>query len=528
MAGTAAGARKAWKTRRQSVPERRRNAMVSRDRALMLAGARESSGGFVHGLNINAQNIDEEYVQALKNLSDRVAVYDRMANDPKINGTLRATRLPIISNSRWKVEGGDSEAHDLVAANLLRDGPKELWCETSWQHRLSEMLESLKYGFALFGKTMEIVDGKAIYRRLTYLHPRSLGGTQGPWEYDKSGERLVAIHRRYRKPDGSSVTDIRHPIEEIFPVVWGLTGDNWEGVAMIRSMYRAFTEKDLLAKIQMIHFLNVGVGIPMVSLGPNDGIKEAEALTSIGKDLRQGDKSRNFILKRHDQEVAFLTAQGGDLGTGEVLSQKNMEIVTGAGQEIMQSGQTDAGSRANASVQLSASLVQIDAVRAWIEDVINFGSGYLPGLVEELVDLNFDNVKEYPRIVGSRVSLTEQLDNLPLVTDAVQKGLITKTMSLENEARKRLGWPLITQEEFDKATQAPPISIGGRPGEADNSGESPDPRDDGDARRFGLSAEKKSPVAAVGGSLPMKNRVSWRWLKSNQDSTTALSSTPMP
>ncbi|HKB07901.1 MAG TPA: hypothetical protein VKF61_06470 [Candidatus Polarisedimenticolia bacterium] len=503
MAGTRAGALKGRETRRRMQEARAQ-------RSLMLVEANRQGGRtFASGLNVNLQRIEEEYVPALKTPALRADLYQRMGNDAKIAAQLRASILPLISAVRWSVEGGDEEARDLVAANLLRQGERALWCETSWTQRLLEMLSCLQYGYAIFGKTREIVDGRMIFRRLTYLHPRTLRGILGPWEFDPSGSDLVAIHRTYDLPNGKPVTDERLPVEDLFFVTWWMMGDNWEGLPIIRAMYRAYTEKDLLAKIQLIDALNRGVGIPKAKLGPSDGKTDRDALLQIVSDLRQGDKSRAFIVEGHDQEIGFLTSQGGVTDTEALFASRNAEIATAAGTDFMQSGQTDSGSRATASVQMVSYMQQLDAIVRWLEDQINHGAGYMPGLVEELVDANFDDVEEYPRLVGSRVSPTEQLDNVPNIVDAVNRGAILHDLTVENHNRKALGLESLTQQQFDDLkTQQSSQDRGGRP-DSPTPLDVEEPRDDEMGRAFGL-AEKKTP----GASRPRKSRPSYPWLAS--------------
>ena len=507
MPGTSVGARKGHATKASRKEE---NSVAL---ALANADARppRRSGGYVHGMEVNLQSIQEEYVAALHTPEQRAALYQQMANDAKIAAQLRANILPLISAVRWRVEDGDSEARDLVAANLLRQGDRRYWCETSWQQRLLEHLQCLQFGYALHGKTREVVDGFTIFRRLTYLHPRSLGGTLGPWEFDKSGTRLVAVHRHYRKPGMSSeqVTDERIPIEDIFATVWWMTGENWEGISFLRSMYRAWKEKDLTAKIQMIDLLNRGVGIPKVKLGPNDGKTERDTAKEIVKDMRQGDKSRAFIVEGHEQDYKFLTSEGGTVDSGTILAGKNMEIAAAGATDFMQQGQTDSGSRATGSVLMVSYMQQLDAVREWVQEQVNHGAGYMQGLVEELVYTNFGEDVECPQIIGSRVSPTEQLDNVPNILDAVQKGGLTHDLAVENHVRKALGVKEMTAAEFEKAKKAME-PLGGRPQEVGDF-DREEPRDDNAGRAFGLRAEKKSPDA----SRPPKRSVSYPWQRSS-------------
>lgn len=509
MAGTSAGARKAVNTRH-------RKRLESAETQLAMAQANQEGhrgGGYVHGLDVSLQKITEEYVPELREISARVDLFRRMGSDPKIAAQIQSNILPLISAVRWRVDGGDEEMRDLVAANLLRHGDRAYWCETSWQQRLLEMLQCLKYGFAMFGKTREVVDGYMIFRRLTYLHPRSLRGTMGPWEWDKSGTRLVAIHRSYPLPDGGQEADERIPIDDVFATVWWMTGDNWEGEALIRSMYRPWKEKDLASKIEMIDLLNRGVGIPKAKLGPRDGTKEIATATTIAKDMRQGSKERAFIIEGHEQEYKYLTSEGETQDYGSTFARRNMEIGSAGGTDFKQANQGETGSRALGSVLMVSYMQQLEAIKEWIQEQVNHGAGYMQGLVEELIYSNFDGVEECPRIVGSRVSPTEQLDNAPNIVTAIQQGAITHDLGVENYLRRSYGVAEMTPDEFQraKAMNEPLPNLGGRPGEVTPI-DRDEPRDDDAGRAFGLAVEKKTPDGC-----PMTRKgASYPWLTSSR------------
>jgi hypothetical protein len=535
MPGTAAGARKGWRTKREATPSpaREKTRLLLQqtkflERVTQLQAQEESRSGYFSGLHVNLRKIEEEYVPGLTRLNERVDLFEKMANDPAIKKQLRLNILPLISNVRWKVEGGTQESQDLVRANLLREGDSRFWCDTSWKQRLFEHLQCLKYGFSAHGKTWRVVDGYRVYGRLTYLHPRTFKGTLGPWEWNDVGE-LIAVHRTFRTPETQrQIVDERLPIEDVFIMAWELTGENWEGTALIRSMYRAFVEKDLLARIQMINYQNVGVAIPDAEMAPGDGPKDRDSLESIVRSMRGGSKERQYIVRSSGQKVGYATAQNV-VDVGPAINSRDLDIFGGGGTEQMSGGQSQMGSRANASVQQTMNLVLVDSVRACVEDAINHGMGYLPGLVEEMLRANFTGSKEQEtRIVGSRVSPSDQLDNVNLIGELTRAGAIPRNRTTANELLARLGYTELTQEEYDAGVGArSPVDIGtpsgqpeggapnpgGRPPTVQKSGAPPDPRKDTAATRYGLAAQeggaqKKSPSAP----RPPKRGASYPWL----------------
>jgi hypothetical protein len=532
MPGT--GARKGWKTKNQGeevAAAARLQAKAFRRIARRLEAQEATrTAGFVPGLQVNLQKIDEEYVPDLKDLQGRLGILQQMGNDGKIAAQLRANKLPLISAVRWRAEGGTQEMRDLVDQNILRHGDPRYWCETSWTQRLMERLEALNNGFALHGKTWDVVDGYRIFRRLTYLHPKSLGGPIGPWEWSPDGTRLVAIHRRYKRPDLQVVNDERIPIEDIDATVWWLTGENWEGNALIRPMYGAWKRKDLSTKIAMIALMNGGVGIPMATMGPGDGPAQQGTLRTIAQDLRGGSKERQFILLANGQKVEFLTTNGQIVDARPIIQEQNLEIASAGATDFMQSGQTASGSRAGGSVMMVSYMQQLDATRQWLQEQINHGAGYLMGQVEELIYNNFSDVKECPQIIGSSVSPSDQLDNLSLLGDLTTKGVIPRSLKTANAALDRLGYPLMTQEEYDISvggrsvvdiagepgpthpTDVPPVPPGEKPQGRPNSTtpiDKNEPRNDKMGRQFGL-VEKKTP----NGSPRPRSAASCLWLKS--------------
>lgn len=532
MPGTAAGARKGWRNRATAEHAKAVKKHTKALERIALATAEQTASAgksaYFSGLNLNLRKIEEEYVPSLARLNERVDLFDKMANDPAIKKQLRLNVLPLISNVRWKVEGGTQESRDLVSSNLLRQGDRKFWCDSSWKQRLFEHLQCLKYGFSAHGKTWRVVDGYRIYGRLTYLHPRSFKGTIGPWEWDDNGD-LVAVHRTYRKPDNTVVPDERLAIGDVFIMAWELAGENWEGTALLRSMYRAFIEKDLLAKIQMINYQNVGVGIPDAEMAAGDGPKDRDSLESIVQSLRGGSKERQYIVRSPGQKVGFLTASNVT-DVGPAINSRDLDIFGGGGTEQMSGGQSQMGSRANASVQQTMNLVLVDSVRACVEDVINCGAGYLPGLVEELLAQNFTGSKEQEtRIVGSRVSPADQLDNVTLIGELSRAGAIPRNLTTCNELLSRLGYTELTQAQFDAGVgarspvdvgtpsgqpedTAQPTDKGGRPPSVQSPTAPPDPRKDKAASRYGLlaTAQKKTP----GAILRPRSGASYPWLRS--------------
>ena len=178
------------------------------------------------GIKVSLGDIQEEYVPELQSFRGRIAIYDRMMNDPVVSGIVRAVFNTMLSGVRWSVEGGTSEMRDLVAANLLRQGPQKYWCSTSWTQRLYETMCCLIYGVSLFAKTRTRVDDKIIFKHLKYLHPKSID--EDGWEMDKN-DHLVEIRRSFTDAQGNFFVRQPIPSKELDIYVWDAAARTTKG-----------------------------------------------------------------------------------------------------------------------------------------------------------------------------------------------------------------------------------------------------------------------------------------------------------
>jgi hypothetical protein len=350
-----------------------------------------------------------------------------------------------------------------------------------------------------------------IFGELKYLHPRSFGGPIGPWEFDKTGSRLVAIHRKYSLPDGSQVMDERIPAEDVFLGVWEMTGDNWEGKSLIRSAYKNWSMKELAEKIGVIHLQNVGVGIPSGKLAPGAGAKDADNMRSILESMRGGSVERRFTLLNDGEVVTWLTSTADSDLSSPIVDQHTRSISSSGTMQFLGDGNTESGSRASGSVHMVAYLQAVEAIRVIFQEQLNHGWGSQTGLIEDLIYSNYEGVEECPVIVGTPISPTTQLENATIIGDAVQKGSLSKDINLENYVRKAMGIPPISPVDFqriqDMGKQVP--AIGGRPTEVGNP-DRQDPRDDKLGRAVGIAAKEQ----ACGVTPQPRKRTSWPWLNS--------------
>lgn len=406
---------------------------------------------FASGQTGSLGRINEEYVPELKGTHQRIQVFDRMVNDPHVRGQIRSIAMTLVSGVRWQVEDGTQEQQDLVGANILRMGPPKWWASSSFYDRLNEGLGMLVHGFSAFALTRAMVEDTMIYQHIKWLHPRSID--ENGWWMDEN-DNLQYITRSFIDSMGKGWSRAPIPVEDLFLMSWDRRGPNWQGNAFIRPMYKPWKFTEIAEKIDIIDLQNRGVAIPVAHLSGAGGPKERDTLLNILRTLRGGNKDQAFLVLEKDETVDYLTASGTPKDASAIIREHHGGIAKVGAGEYSETG--SGGGRASASVLATGFYINVDAIRILVQDMMNFGCGPMPGLSESLQNANFDTTKKgfrYAVISGSRVSPTEQFDNIPLIQDAIKAGMIPPTLKYANETARRLGWPELTKQEFDEGMQ---------------------------------------------------------------------------
>lgn len=400
------------------------------------------------GVNVALGDIDEEYNTELKTIRGRTGQYERMINDSFVRGQLRNIEMTLVSGVRWNVVDGTQEQQDLVGGNILRQGPPKYWCQQSWYDFMHEALGMLIYGWSMFGLTRGVVDNKIVYTNRKWLHPRSVD--EDGWRMDED-DNLIEVWRSFTDAKGKTFT--RHPIsaQDLFMMCWDRRGPNWEGTAFIRPMFKNWKMGEIAEKIDIIDLQNRGIAIPVAKLSGAGGPKERDTLVEILRTLRGGNKDKAFLVLEKDESLEFLTSQGNAKDASRIIDAQHAGIAKVGGGEYADT--ENSGGRASTSVLATGFFINTDAIRIFFEDKINFGEGPMPGICESLQMMNHDITApgfRYSRVSGSRVSPTEQFDNIPLIQDSVKAGLVPTSLKLCNETLRRLGWPEMTEQEFNE------------------------------------------------------------------------------
>lgn len=364
--------------------------------------------------------------------------YSLMRTDPQLTAVLAAYTLPI-RRATWSVDpaGCRPEVVQLVADDLglpilgvdAEPGPARRR-GVRWADHLRLALLSLTFGFMPFERRYAITSGQA---RLVNL-----------------GERMPHTIGQIQLAADESVQSITQNLAAVRPIpanrlVWYVhdrEAANWTGRSLLRPAYGAWLLKHETWRVHATSIRRFGMGVPSVTAPPGatpSQVAEAQRLASA---MRVGDRAGVGLPPGFELSLTGMTGSVPDaLGFIKYLDQQmSRQALAG----LMDLGDTSNGSRALGESFLDLFLLSLQSIADEIADTATTGQQGMPGIVEDLVDLNWGPDEPAPRIVvadvGSRQEVTaEALEKL------MRSGALAPDPALEAYVRE--AWRLPERSE---------------------------------------------------------------------------------
>lgn len=408
-------------------------------------------------------------------------VYDQMyRTDGDVRQIMGLICNPIIAGT-WEVEpaGGSEATPEAIADAALVEWALFSNMQPTLKGHLLEALPVLfRSGFAPFEKVWQ----RASFNGTDVLVPRTLGlrlpRTIYRWAQDEFGQ-LSAIEQVLPVPKQTVIAGPNiqapgiampgelagPPITSVLPpgpatnAAWiaaenlvyyrvGAEGDNWEGVSMLRPVYKHWKLKDVIERLDAVAQEREALGTPI-------------CYPPLGATPDQFDAMERVLAGLRTNEQGYVIMPGPKAGTGAAENQGWLvEILgpdraAGSGRDPMPSLKyhTDkiaaafiaefvrlghnltGGARATAQVQADPFLVSVEAIAGLIEDVIN------EQLVAPIIAYNRPNATEPPRLKMSLVDATSLTQLADFVMKLTQVGALLPDQQLEDFLRSRADLP---------------------------------------------------------------------------------------
>jgi hypothetical protein len=366
---------------------------------------------------------EDEYNADLRGSAGRT-IYDKMRrSDARVKFALAVCELPIRAAS-WNIEPASEDKRDLEIAEALEANIFNM--TITWDSFLHHVMLMHPFGFSIFEKVWEIVDGQVRYRKLAPRLPRTLS----QWQLDETGGLRGIKQFAWRS---NSYQYIEIPVEKLLVFTNEKEGSNFEGVSILRSAYKHWYYKDNLYRIDGIAAERHAVGVPKFKTPAKPDKDAADAIDAMGQRLYAQEQMYIRLGEGYDMTIEGLTGQIRDISPS--ISHHDKKISEAVLADFVDLGGGDAGSWALSKDKSSFFLMALKATATNICDTFNAYA------VKPWVDYNYADVAEYPKLKCGNLETREVVNFAQAVTNLLNSGGITGGAEIDEALRDMLNLP---------------------------------------------------------------------------------------
>jgi phage gp29-like protein len=380
----------------------------------------------------------EEYNRKLSG-RQALLMYDIMSrSDADVHGILEVCKLPVLAAS-WDVQpaknkDGQVEPKDQEAADFIK---RELFHRNiDFDDLLYQALDMLDFGYSVFEKVYELTEwdgqprlglSKLAFRKQTTVYA---------WEIPGGAPGIT--QRTYNKTYSI-------PMEKLIVFTNKKRGDNYEGISLLRYVFKDWDMKDKLTLVNALALEKMAVGVPVISeregatANQNDIDKAEEAM----KEFRAND--RGYIKTPKGVLVEMMDMKSNT--TKDVLptlQYHKRAIFSSVLATFLDLG----GSSGSGSQSLSNDLTNLffkseEYIAKTLARVIN------QQLIKQICDLNYSPgtlPNGYPEVSYGSVADDDISDLATAIKNLMDAGAITADAQMEDVIRTKLGMPQMPED----------------------------------------------------------------------------------
>jgi hypothetical protein len=391
-----------------------------------------------------------------------IQTYGKMRNDPQLTAVLNAYVLPLMQAPKHIDPAGcRSEVVAMVADDLglpilgtqTKPGPARRR-GIDFDDHFRVALLNLVFGHMAFAQRYEIVDGRARLAELAERMPSTITDIL----LDDSGKMTGILQYGERSPI---------PIKNLVWYVHNREGAAYQGRSMLRSAYGAWLIKHEMWRVLATSSRRFGMGVPNVEAPVGATGEQIEQATLLATAARSGEQAGAGLPHGFKFNLTGITGSVPD--TLAFIRYLDSQMAQMALASVLNLDASPNGSRALGDTFVNLMLTSLNAIGREMQTV-------LTGLVTQMVDYNFGEKENVPRVVigdaGSRPEVTAEAINSLLAS-----GALTPDPDLEAWVRERFTLP--EKPDEPEPTPAPvlpgPEPMPGMPGNQPGTGIGPEP-----------------------------------------------------
>ena len=371
----------------------------------------------------------------------QVGVVDQMRmEDPVIKAICLSWTLPII-RSHWKVEPGGDDRQALEEAEFIRANLFE-YLRGGFYQFVEQAVAAVWRGFSLF----EIVarfDRDSKQTRLDQLSPM-LPNTVYSWNRYESG-RWGVTQEPYQgdsdvgaaPPEGGASL----PPEKLLHVGWDQSGDDPEGMSILRPCYAGWKSRRLMLKLEATGYERGAYGIPFVTVDPSARAGDSDTVNEILRELRTGARAWAAFPPGFNLQFADFPMKGADLREARIAAGQDMARATLA--TFLHTGERS-GAFSLIKGQQDFFTMALQTAADMIGAALSHGSD---SLIQRLCRWNYNRTEGFPKLVPGSISIGDPKQLVEAIKTAAEGGALLPDRGVEESVRAALGLPEMPEHE---------------------------------------------------------------------------------
>lgn len=369
----------------------------------------------------------DEYATKLVELDSRIIEINKMRKaDSQVGAILRLLKLPI-RRTKYSVVGGKEDIRQFIENNLFKV------MSTSFSDFIRLTLLMLDFGFVCFEKVFGF-DGQYYYwRKLQYL-PHS---TIKEIKIHKDGGIKHVVQY---PPEEDAITgdEIKIPVDYVLVFSNDKEGD-WLGTSILRNSYGNWRIKDVLVKIDAIKQDRFGVGLPVGWLSAGYTDDDVSLLEKSLQNMRSHENA--YMIMPPNVNKMEILSPGKETDVIKSIHYHDEAMSKSILGQFIDLGTSQSGNRALGETFVKVFLMSLNAVRISIEETFNKFA------IKKLVDLNWGEQEEYPKLVGAEITIYGITDIITALDKLVVNNLLKSNYKDNVYFRKQLGMEITEEDE---------------------------------------------------------------------------------
>ena len=409
--------------------------------------------------------------------------YREMLADDTVKACL-AFKKVLVHGRDWDIEpvGGKEAGEEAKKqAGFVMNALQEL----NWNKVMRETLSGLDFGFSMGEIIWEVKEYKdeglkVMLKDIKFRDP----------EFIKIDVDVHGNITGYRQMGGYTAEDIPIPADKVIHYTHqGLFGNHY-GISDLRAAYRAWWSKKFVTQFWNVFLERFGSPLTTMKYPTGASPELKGALQEILASL----SARSDILIPEGVTVELIEAtRGGTAAYGDALNYCDVGIsravlvpaLLGMGVDVKR------GSDSQSRLHLRVLMKVAGDIATDLEAI------YSEKIVKPMVDMNFPNVKEYPRFVFRDYGEYEAIEIADSMINMFNAGMMDADQNDINYMRSILGAPLREEGDEDEVMRAPPPPVGTSPNNPNASGA-------GASKNNNRSTKGPAQKVASGGNSTLK------------------------